>query len=227
MPTGQQNDKTPRTVTSQSPESIEPALMEVPLFPLGTIVCPGGQLPLRIFEQRYLKMVSDCLKHEIGFVVVLTRTDHECGFFDLGTYAKISDFQQLSDGLLGITVQGIEKVKIKSARREESGLFVGEVHSVPPEPRVGVDNDYPELVELLRDLQQHPAVERLDLDIDFDDCRDVGYRLMELLPLRNEDKQYLLSLQRPAYRLEQLRHMLQSIVENGSGGPDSQENNGS
>jgi hypothetical protein len=216
MPTGQHNQKMPDTAKSQSTGSTEQLLMEVPLFPLGTILCPGGQLPLRIFEQRYIKMVSDCLKHEIGFVVVMARSDHEAGFFDLGTYAKISDFQQLNDGLLGITVQGIEKVRIKSARREENGLFVGEVHSIPPEPRVAVDNDYPELVELLRDLQQHPAVERLDLEIDFDDCCDVGYRLLELLPLRNEDKQYLLSIQRPAHRLEQLRHMLQAIVENGS-----------
>ncbi|GAA3945409.1 LON peptidase substrate-binding domain-containing protein [Allohahella marinimesophila] len=189
--------------------------MEVPLFPLGTILCPGGQLPLRIFEQRYLKMISDCLKHEMGFVIVLTRTDAESGFFDLGTYGRISDFQQLQDGLLGITVQGREKVRIKSFRQDDTGLFIGEVATMPPEPEVAVGDDYAELVTLLRDLQKHPAVKRLDLDIDYDDCREVGYRLLELLPLRNEDKQYLLSLQRPAYRLEQMRYMLHAIVEHG------------
>src|SRR5690606_4591273 len=144
-----------------------------------------------------------------------TRTDDRYGFFDLGTYGRITDFQQLQDGLLGITVQGQEKVRIKAARQDDDGLFVGEVSTLPPEPQVAVGDDYAELVTLLRDLQQHPAVKRLDLDIDYDDCRDVGYRLLELLPLRNEDKQYLLSLQRPAYRLEQMRYMLHAIVEHG------------
>ena len=190
-------------------------LTEVPLFPLGTILCPGGQLPLRLFEQRYLKMTSDCLRHEMGFVVVMTRTDAQFGFFDIGTYGRISDFQQLQDGLLGITVRGCEKVRIKSARQDETGLFIGEVSAMPPEPEVAVGEDYAELVTLLRDLQKHPAVKRLNLTIDYNDCRDVGYRLLELLPLRNEDKQYLLSLQRPAYRLEQMRYMLHAIVEHG------------
>ena len=80
--------------------------MQVPLFPLNTVLFPGGPLPLRIFEPRYLAMVSDCVSNDSPFGVLLIRKGGETGpasTHEVGTLARISDWYQGSDGLLGIT----------------------------------------------------------------------------------------------------------------------------
>ena len=86
------------------------ALMNVPLFPLNSIVLPRGRIPLQLFEPRYIDMLTRCLKEDRGFVVVLLQEGGEAGrtaaFYDIGTYVRIIDFQQLENGLLGITVEG-------------------------------------------------------------------------------------------------------------------------
>jgi Lon protease-like protein len=84
--------------------------MNVPLFPLNSVVLPGGRIPLQLFEPRYLDMLTRCMKEDRGFVVVLLRDGAETGklaaFYDIGTYVRIIDFKQLENGLLGITVEG-------------------------------------------------------------------------------------------------------------------------
>ena len=104
--------------------------MEVPLFPLRTVLYPGGPLPLRIFEQRYLDMISRCMKTDSPFGVLLIRKGSESGpaeTFDIGTLARITDWYQGSDGLLGVTATGTERFRLLSGRRESDGLLVGEV----------------------------------------------------------------------------------------------------
>ena len=95
------------------------ALMNVPLFPLNSIVLPRGRIPLQLFEPRYIDMLTRCLKEDRGFVVVLLQEGGEAGrtaaFYDIGTYVRIIDFQQLENGLLGITVEGESKVSVVSS----------------------------------------------------------------------------------------------------------------
>src|SRR6185295_8191885 len=82
---------------------------ELPLCPLNSVLFPGGPLPLRIFEPRYVDMVGTCLREQRGFGVVLIREGSEVGaaeFETLGTLARIVDFHMLSDGLLGLTTIG-------------------------------------------------------------------------------------------------------------------------
>ncbi|MEC8897702.1 MAG: LON peptidase substrate-binding domain-containing protein, partial [Pseudomonadota bacterium] len=90
--------------------------MNVPLFPLNSIILPGGRIPLQLFEPRYIDMLTRCLKEDRGFVVVLLRegaeTEARASFYDMGTYVRIIDFQQLDNGLLGITVEGDCKVSV-------------------------------------------------------------------------------------------------------------------
>ena len=88
--------------------------MEVPLFPLNTVLFPGGPLPLRIFETRYLDMVSRCMKDDLPFGVLLIREGAEVGpaaTCDVGTLARIVDWYQGSDGLLGVTAIGTERFR--------------------------------------------------------------------------------------------------------------------
>ncbi|WP_020409342.1 LON peptidase substrate-binding domain-containing protein [Hahella ganghwensis] len=189
----------------------------VPLFPLKTVLCPKGRLPLQIFEQRYLHMISTCLKEEAGFVVVLIKEGQEAGqdvsMFDMGTYAKVVDFQQLPNGLLGITVEGISKVAIHHVSQQEDGLYVGDLLPVPVEEERSIPDSFFELAELLEELLRHPVVKLLGMNVNYTDAREVGWRLTELLPLELQDKQYLLTLDNPVYRLEQIRYLIHVLAE--------------
>ena len=82
-------------------------IKDIPLFPLNSVILPGGRIPMQLFEPRYLDMLTRCLKEDRGFVVVLLREGTEVSlrtdFYDIGTYVRIVDFQQLDNGLLGIT----------------------------------------------------------------------------------------------------------------------------
>ena len=95
--------------------------MKVPVFPLNSVVLPGGRIPLQLFEPRYIDMLTRCLKSDEGFVITLLRDGAEAGrvasFYETGTYVRIIDFQQLENGLLGITVEGEAKVSIARSWR--------------------------------------------------------------------------------------------------------------
>jgi len=115
----------------------EPA--EIPLFPLGTVLFPGGPLPLRIFETRYIDLVRRCLRDGSGFGVVQIREGVEAGgsasTFDVGTYARIVDFSQQPDGLLGIRAVGERRFRIRERRRARDGLNLADVEWLPEEVR--------------------------------------------------------------------------------------------
>src|SRR5215213_566751 len=104
--------------------------MEFPLFPLNTVIFPGGMLPLRIFEPRYLDMVSNCLRNDTGFGVCLIKRGRETGqpaeIFTIGTLCKIVDWATLPDGLLGVTAQGERKIKVMASRVQSDHLLVGQ-----------------------------------------------------------------------------------------------------
>ncbi|MEM9207821.1 MAG: LON peptidase substrate-binding domain-containing protein, partial [Pseudomonadota bacterium] len=98
--------------------------MTCPLFPLRTVLYPGGPLPLRIFEARYLDMISNCLKTESPFGVLLIREGAETGpasTYEVGTLARITDWYQGSDGLLGVTAIGERRFRLLSAERQADG----------------------------------------------------------------------------------------------------------
>jgi len=113
----------------------------IALFPLNIVLFPGGSLPLRIFETRYLDMVRHCMRETQTFGVVLIREGSEVGpaeTFDIGTLAKIVDFHQLSDGLLGLSCVGQQRFRIQSRSRQADGLNLARVDWLPPEPAVAV-----------------------------------------------------------------------------------------
>ena len=194
-------------------------LMNVPLFPLNSIILPGGRIPLQLFEPRYIDMLTRCLKEDRGFVVVLLReggeTEARASFYDIGTYVRIIDFQQLDNGLLGITVEGDCKVSVIRSWQQEDGLNVGDVECLIAEAESDVPERYHELPSVLRALFRHPVVKDLEMDVDYDDARHIGWRLTELLPLDKQEKQRLAELQDPLERLDRLQQLLEALEQGG------------
>ena len=188
-------------------------MMNMPLFPLNTLVCPGGKLPLRIFEPRYLDMLKACLKEESGFVIVMLKQGGEADgyasrFYQVGTIVTIVDFDQCDDGILEITVEGQSRVHIPSFQCQADGLWCGDVDITMEESFVALPSEYLELKSVLQALVQHPVVKELNMDIDYGDGRQVGWRLTELLPLENAQKQCLFEMNDPIHRLEKISDQL-------------------
>jgi len=190
-------------------------IRDIPLFPLGSVILPGGRIPMQLFEPRYLDMLTRCMKQQSGFVVVLLSRGNETGgpaqFHDVGTCVDIVDFQQLDNGLLGITVEGDCKVRVLRNWQQADGLHVGDVERLPPEPGAPVPGHLRELPSVLKALSRHPVIKDLGMTLDFEDARAVGWRLTELLPLEVHQKQHLLELQDPLERLENLQALLETL----------------
>ena len=176
---------------------------ELPIFPLTINVLPGGYLPLQIFEPRYLDMVKNCMRQEIGFCVVLLRgsmnqidssklPDHS----PIGTYVEIVDFNQLENGLLGITVQGQYRIQILDRRKQEDGLIVADIKEQSEEEEsLSLEPQYKNIWRILRDISKHPEIKKLELDIDFNNSSSVAYNLASLLPLTSPERQNILEFQ--------------------------------
>ncbi|MDO6441219.1 MULTISPECIES: LON peptidase substrate-binding domain-containing protein [unclassified Marinobacter] len=191
--------------------------MTVPIFPLNSVVLPGGRIPLQLFEPRYIDMLTRCLKDDQGFVITLLRDGAETGrvasFYDIGTYVRIIDFQQLENGLLGITVEGEAKVAITQSWRQDDGLNLGEMEFLPVESSGDIPSVFHELPSVLRALFRHPVIQELGMSVDYAEARDVSWRLTELLPLDKQEKQHLLEMQDPLARLSRLQELLEALEE--------------
>jgi uncharacterized protein len=194
--------------------------VEIPLFPLNPVLFPGGRLPLQIFEPRYMDMVVRCMREGSPFGVVLIRSGSDARLapgsrqpeiFDVGTEAHIVDFNQLANGRLGIIVRGGRKFRVRGVREQADHLLLGDVEYLAEEPAIAVGAEHQELVDILRELIRHPMIEKLGLDIRFDDARSVGWRLAELLPIEPEIKQSLLKLQWPRERLQELTRLVDKL----------------
>ncbi len=166
--------------------------MRVPLFPLNTVLFPGGPLPLRIFEARYLDMISDCLKNDVPFGVLLIREGQEAGpatTHEVGTLARIVDWYRGSDGLLGITAVGTQRFRLLSAERQDDGLNVGDVELLPDVETMPLPSDFRVLSEILASIIDDLGRLYDDLDRRYDDAAWVAYRFVEVLPVDLVHKQ--------------------------------------
>jgi len=190
---------------------------ELPLFPLNTVLFPGGPLALRIFEPRYLDLVSRCLKEGRGFGVLRLDAGRESGgpadFSDIGTEARIVDFSRLEDGLLGITCLGQERFRVLEAWRQPDGLNVGRVEDLPPDPTVAVPEEYDFMGEILQRILPELGESYAVVPQRFGDAAWLGNRLSEMLPLETIDKQALLEMDDPVARLAALAEIIQQMKE--------------
>lgn len=190
-----------------------------PLFPLGTVLFPGGPLPLRIFETRYVDMVRYCMREKSPFGVVLIQSGLEVGASGagatcaVGTTARIIDFNSQPDGLLGITCVGERKFSVAKHWQQEDGLHVGELEFAAPEETVDLPTEYLHLGELLRRVLPELGELYSSLPKRFSDASWVGCRLAEILPIALLEKQYCLELDDPVARLARLNPLIRRTDE--------------
>ena len=193
--------------------------MEVPLFPLNTVLFPGGPLPLRIFEARYVDMIGERMRNDAPFGVLLIREGTEAAgpasTYDVGTLARITDFYQGSDGLLGVTAIGERHFRLLSAERRPDGLNVGEIEMLPEDPVVQIPEAYRGIADILAGVlddlgRLYEALERR-----YDDAGWVSYRFVEILPIDLVQKQLCLENSDPEDRLKLVVELLESVKRPG------------
>jgi Lon protease-like protein len=192
------------------------AIQELPLFPLNTVLFPGGVLPLRIFETRYLDMVAQCMKNDSGFGVVTIHEGAETGgqptsIYPVGTLARIVDFDPLDDGLLGITCLGIQRLRVVGHRVQPDQLLIGQALWLLDDPPLPPLPSHEPLARVLRELLEREELSPYlrFMTRDWDNAAWIGNRLTELLPLPSRIRHALLEMTEPQQRLDVLLAMLQ------------------
>jgi Lon protease-like protein len=195
--------------------------MNVPLFPLQTVLYPGGPLPLRIFEARYLDMISECLKSGDPFGVLLIRSGSEtcpASTYEVGTLARISDWYQGSDGLLGVTATGDRRFRLVSSRRRSDGLNLGEIEILGESPHMALPENCRPLATILAGVLDDLGKLYENLERHYDDAGWIAYRFAEILPISSAEKQTCLELDDPLARLNIVRNVLESVRGRGRAG---------
>jgi uncharacterized protein len=205
-----------------------PTRQEIPLFPLGTVLFPGGPLPLRIFEARYIDLVRRCLREDSGFGVVLLTdgaeaADGPTATSDVGTYARIVDFSSQPDGLLGIEARGERRFRILSRSRARDGLNLAAVEWLPEEVHMEVPEEFSELGPALDYVLGQVGDPYESLERRLDDAGWVAGRLAEILPLPPAQKQQCLELDDPIERLRFLRPLFEITTEPPTAGGEADD----
>lgn len=182
---------------------------ELPLFPLSSVLFPGGNLGLRIFEPRYLDLIKRCGRSGEGFGICLILEGEEAGApattVALGTEAAIVDFAMTDDGLLGITVEGRRRFHVERTRVRGDGLILADVRWLPQAPPAPLRAEHALLSTLLARILDKAGIEHdgigkgLLAEADW-----VAWRLAEWLPLSPQERQWLLQLDCPHARLQRL-----------------------
>jgi Lon protease-like protein len=157
-------------------------------------------MPLQIFEQRYLDLVRSCTREGTGFGQVWLAQGHEVmgageGAQELGlygTYAHIVDWDSLPNGLLGITIEGGQRFAVLDSFTEAGQLVMGEVEMLEQQPCFPLEPEWQSMLDVLSSLERHPHVQRLGIDVDHEDAWQVGYALVQLLPVDEQIKYELL-----------------------------------
>jgi Lon protease-like protein len=190
--------------------------MSVPLFPLNTVLFPGCNLDLQIFEARYLDMIGRCMKQGGGFGVVCILQGAEVGaapegFALVGCEAKIIDFQQQDNGLLGIRVQGGRRFNVLRTEVQRDQLIVADVDWLDEEPEQPLQDEDADLMALLKALAEHPMVEALNMGVEAQGQQSLANQLAYLLPFAEEDKIDLLQTDDPQRRLDAIQALLDEL----------------
>ena len=189
-----------------------------PVFPLSINVLPGAYLPLQIFEPRYLDMVKNSLAKEEGFCIALSKNNEKSlteglpNLHEVATYVEIVDFNQLQNGLLGITVKGLNKVKILDKWKQDDELLIANISKLKEfEEDFSEDPSYKEIWSMLIEISNHPEVKKLNLEIDLKNAINVSYILGSLLPLSPTEKQTMLELESSTEKLDYLKSIIKRL----------------
>ncbi len=190
--------------------------LELPLFPLKTVLFPGGILPLRVFEQRYIAMTKTCVANGVPFGVVLVTEGEEVAhagaaparFAEIGTMATIASWDMPEQGILHVGVTGGQRFRVVSHEARADGLVQASVSPLAAEPAVALPEACAPLARLLEALAERAGPQHFPAARAFDDASWVSYRLAELLPLPLHIKQTMLEVNDSAIRLSVLQKFL-------------------
>jgi len=186
---------------------------DIPIFPLKSIILPGGQFPLRIFERRYLDMIKDSLKTNSGFVIALTKRDADyiSSVHDYACYVEIVDWSQLDGGLLGVTVEGKSLVTLSNCKLDETNLLRGDAQQI----KSSIDHLIPQKYQILSKFYRkiYPEIKAYIFHNKsrYNDANWIGFRLIECLPIEISDKADLIATNEPLDRLEKILHIVKRI----------------
>jgi len=193
-----------------------PRAYSLPLFPLKTVLFPGGLLPLKVFEQRYVDMTKQCMKDNRPFGVCLIVQGEEVAgatssppeIATVGTLARITDWDVPQVGIIHLATLGETRFQVRARSTQPNGLIVGDVTSIDDEPSTALAEDYRPLANLLELIATRVGPRNFPAERRYDDASWVGYRLAELLPLPLSIKQSMLEINDADVRLRVLHRFL-------------------
>ncbi len=182
----------------------------LPLFPLPVVLFPGTILPLQIFELRYRRMVKECLASQQPLVMLQARNSStpDIDFYTLGTAGVIQDWQPLPNQMIGIQLQGEQRVRVSEIQKQSDGLLVGEVEYLNPGVQISAEPQLSQLARIIADLAGHPLLSFSPAQITTETAEAFSYQLAALLPFSGADKQRLLELDETVARLELIYTLL-------------------
>ena len=188
------------------------AMDDVAIFPLKTVLFPGGLLPLRIFEQRYMAMAKACLRDEQPFGVCLIREGAEVGApatpEDIGCLARIIHWDMEQLGMLQVTVRGERRFRILERRVTDDGLARARIEPLPEDLDAAVPERFGDCPRLLKAAIEDRAARLIEAPYRLDSSSWVSARLTEILPVPLLAKQRLMELTDSLQRLEILHKFL-------------------
>jgi len=182
------------------------------LFPLQTVVFPGGLLPLRVFEPRYMDMVTQAIADDAAFGICAIRegrdVDVAAKHYTLGTRVHVMDWDMPQPGILHIQTRGLERFVVRSSRSEPNGLRIGEVDDVSEEPATALPEELTLGAEVLYQVINELGADKFTQPHDYTNATWISYRLSEVLPLKLSVRQNLLEMNDSIARLTILTDFL-------------------
>jgi len=189
-----------------------PDFSRLPIFPLGTVLFPGGVLPLRVFEARYVDMTRECMKAGTPFGVCLIKEGAEVGTpavpHAIGCLAEIRDWDMQQLGVLSIKTRGTQRFRIIDSQVEQGGLLRARVEPIDADAPAAIRAEFSQLASILRDILPRVPAEMIPEPHAFDDAAWLSNRLAELMPVPALAKQRLMELDDADTRLEILYRFL-------------------
>ncbi|MCO5106842.1 MAG: LON peptidase substrate-binding domain-containing protein [Burkholderiaceae bacterium] len=192
---------------------------DLAIFPLGTVLFPGGVLPLRVFEARYLDLVRECAAADAPFGVCLITEGSEVGeaaqHEAVGCTAHIVDFGMEDAGVLNLRTVGGQRFRVLERRVRKDRLVRADVEMIDPDDPAPVSEEYAACASLLRRLvddlvarEPDPMRQMIARPYDFDSAAWVGNRLCEFLPIPPRARQKLMELDDALTRLSLIQQYL-------------------
>ncbi len=187
-------------------------VIQVPIFPLNTVVFPGGRLPLMIFEQRYLEMTKRCIRASTPFGVCLIREGREVGEpaqpYEIGCLASIVSWDMPQLGIFILMTQGTQRLRIIEQWTQPDRLRVANIELLPEEDYQLLPTEHIAFANVLRAVAGRAGESTFPAPPRYDDATWIAYRLAEVLPLENTVRQQLLEMPDADSRLQLLTSVL-------------------